>query len=308
MFVHDYQDRLCPMSYLPQAGNPQKPGDLTSLRTAVRGKKQNGTIEGFLFINNYQRRYRMSEKIAEELTAYDAQGEVIVCYPQRDIHDGDYFFYPFNLQIGNGRLKSALATPLCILHGAGMRGADAYVFYGDNDPQYDFEISPSDGTVIITLTCEEALHASKIMPCGKEYLFISASEIVPDSENGYDLLCMVQDQLKEHFAVWPNLQTVSDSFTKIKQAETPETFVKYEDFAVYEMAASLQNTAVCKIVKIQKDESCNTYELISEHLDANAEEILADIDYQGNTAKMYQNDLLQADDFYTGQIWEIGIK
>ena len=308
LFVHDYQDRLCHMPYISQAGNPQKPGDLTSLRTAVRGKKQNDITEGFLFVNNYQRRYRMSEKTAAELTAYDAQGEVIVRYPQRDIHDGDYFFYPFNLQIGNGRLKRCLATPLCILHGAGMQGADAYVFYGDNDPQYDFEISPSDGTVIITLTCEEALHASKIIKCGKEYLFISASEIVPNSENGYDLLCMVKDQLKEQFAVWPNLQNVSASFTKIKQAETLETFVKYENFAVYEMTVSLQNTATCKIVQIQKGESCHTYELIQEHLDANAEEIFADIDYQGNTAKMYQNDLLQADNFYTGQTWQIGIK
>lgn len=309
LFVHDYQDRICKMQYIPQPDNPEKPSDLCSLRSAVRADKTNGQAEGFFFVNNYQRHYAMRDRKNLILSAYDESGKVIVSYPEQDVRDGEYFFYPFHMPVGNGCIRSCAATPLCILHGAGESGADAYVFYTDQRPQYDFEKKPDDGTVIITLTDEQALHASGIVINGREHLVISAGEPVPDGNGGYDLISKVRDTESAEFAVWPEITHCSDSFLQKRKAAPAREIISYDDFAVY-AADRCQNRTTCTVTEEagKTEPQAKAYHLKAEHLDPAAEEVMLNIVYEGNTAGMYINGHLEADSFYTGQIWEIGLK
>lgn len=224
MFIKDFGSDLCDMSYVAQPGNTEHADDLSTLRTSVRchtitDSEGNDIQSGYLFVNNYQRRYEMAEHRDEELKAYAADGKtVIASYEARDIADGDYFFYPFNLPIGkNGAiLKTAMATPLCILRGAGENGADAYVFYTDNAVSANYDIEGDlGGTVIITLTRDEALHASKVFIGGIEHLVISEGDVVRRADGKYELYTNVKEGTWKHgsYSIWPDY-TSSDKHNK----------------------------------------------------------------------------------------------
>ena len=101
--------------YIPQPRNPGKPENFSALRTAVRYNTKTGT--GFLFVNNYVRHYPMSEHLETALQAFGKDGrEVYADFGKQDIRDGDYFFYPFRMPLGERAvLEKARAIPLCML-------------------------------------------------------------------------------------------------------------------------------------------------------------------------------------------------
>ena len=202
-FIHDFGDDLTDMLYTEQPGNPAKPEDLKSLRTAVRFKRAIGPDgntypRGYFFVNNYQRRYEMALHRDTCLTAYAEDGkEILAAFPNRDVADGDYFFYPFGMPVGEKALLTIDATPVCVLHGAGSDGKDAYVFYTDSDRQAQADVRGDlDGNIIIVLTANEALHSSKINIGGREHLIISDSEAVTDADGHVQLYFEVDDREK----------------------------------------------------------------------------------------------------------------
>lgn len=57
MFLHDFGRELCRMPAAIPADNPDKPDDLQSLRYSYRFRGE----QGYVFVNNYQRRNKMAE-------------------------------------------------------------------------------------------------------------------------------------------------------------------------------------------------------------------------------------------------------
>ena len=187
MFLQDFGPDLCKMPADIPANNPLFPSNSTELRYSFR--HDGGS--GYLFVNNYQRRqvqaaHRSVRIKVPESAALAANGRRIE-FPPMDVENGDYFFLPFNMKVGNATLETALVTPLCVIPGEAPGSRSTWVFYaaypqaerllseGHLDQLYQFANGkkPTDAN-IVTLTREEALNAWKI---GKEF-FIDAADIL----------------------------------------------------------------------------------------------------------------------------------
>ena len=202
-FAHD-------LAALPAYIDPEnvKPEDMHTLRKSVRHDGHHG----YIFFNNYVRNRTMEAHEGVVFTGPSDSGEVV--FPAVDIPSGAFGFFPYNMQMGDAVLVSALATPLCSLKGDGQ---DTYVFYGDWEPSFSWQ----DGreAKVLHLTRQQALNACKVT---------------------LDRECLV---LSDNF-VWEEkgkLKVVGTAQTKLLSypalSEIPEGFVARGNegvFAVYE--------------------------------------------------------------------------
>ena len=307
-FIHDFGDDLTDMLYTAQPGNPLKPDDLRSLRSAVRYKTDGDVKRGYLFVNNYQRRYEMARHENAELKAYSEEGEVLASFAKRDIADGDFFFYPFNMKIGDKALLTVDATPLCIVRDAFGEGKNAYVFYTDTDREISADVTGDlDGNSIITLTKNEALHAVKVNIGGREHLIISEGEAVTGTDGKVRLYVNVSEEdgsFKPSFRSFPELKNAPLGFDKKTPAGGYSEFLTGDALAVYEGRDTLLND---KRATFEKTGDYRYKLTFPGKLD-NMSEIFANISYEGNTASLCKDGELIADNFYTGQDFEIGLK
>lgn len=298
MFLHDFGEEFCRMDTYLMEENPEDPNDVSRLRTAIR---RNGS-SGYLFVNNYQRRKKLAEHNAVTLKA-ELPGECIQ-FGAQDIHDGDYFFYPFHFPIGeNAELLCANATPLCVLHrGDGNR----YCFYG-KDP--DFKVTGEPGkNELVCLSRQEALHSWKIESGGEEHLLICGYPVIK-REQGYDILYRPKANETVEFAAYPEL------------AQSPEGFEKSRTegiYTVYTMSNSPKPQPLrCKMTEY-RDADSTRYEVEIEYDGIYREQgffggripedVFLKLDYTGESLELFINGTKEGDHFYTGQLWEIGLK
>lgn len=283
MFSKDFGNSLCEMdTYIPRC-NPLYQTNLKDLRTSVR---RNGK-SGYLFVNNYQRRYEMAEH--KDLVLKADTGEGILSYPMRDIKNGDFFFLPFYMPVGDGELRTAMATPLCILHSPEK---ESYVFYTDTKPAYDWVKKP-DKAEVLTLTRKDALNAWKIS-LDKEYLLLTEGEVI-ESEDGYIILSRNNEPLR----AYPALPSAPSGYRYIGEEDS---------FAVYESCEKhLLAAARYKLIRETADSKSKLYELTLEY-PVGAADCFLQVEFGGDTAKLYIDGEQVNDWFYTGQTWEIGLK
>ncbi len=281
MFIDEYGSALCEMeTYLPES-NTLNQNNLVDLRTSVR---RNGD-SGYLFVNNYQRRYTMREHLHEVLKVELENGEIT--YPAVDIYNQDFFFVPFNMKVGDGVLKSTLSTPLCVLHND---MDETYVFYTDKETVYNWDKEPTN-TKIITLTRKDALSAWKLSK-DKEYLVLTDGAVI-ETQSGYKIITRHNDPIK--------------AYPKLPQEPEGYQFVGQENhFYVYEC---LEEFATCSTeYTLLKDEKDKKLYEITLDCPSEVEDCFIKIDFGGDSAKLFINDEWVNDWFYTGQTWEIGLK
>ncbi|MFA5657729.1 MAG: beta-galactosidase [Oscillospiraceae bacterium] len=277
MFLDDFGSGLCEMpAYIPKS-NPIQPTNLSDLRTSVR---HNGE-SGYLFVNNYQRRYKMAEHLSAMLSA-KINGKTI-SFPKTDIKNRDYCFFPLNMKIKNAVLKSALATPLCKIN------EDAFVFYTDREPQYCFE-SECDAK-IITLSKAEAKNAYRIT-LDKQYLIISEDAVVTENDGVYIYL-----QSNSEIKIYPEPAKAPKGHNKTATVG---------DFTVWAPEKQLP-TVFCSFGMLEKSDGYTSFE-INIAYKGEADDCFLNVDYDGDMAKLYLNDEQIGDSFYTGAGWEIGLK
>ncbi len=314
LFIHDFGDDLTDMEYTEQPGNPLKPDDFESLRSAVRYKNDVGPDgkdipRGYLFVNNYQRRYEMASHKNIELKAFAADGvTVLSSFAKRDIEDGDFFFYTFNMKIGENALLTMDATPVCILKNTDGRGGDTYVFYTDRDREVSADVKGDLlGNNILTITKDEAVRASKVQIGGKDHLIISEGDAVTDENGHVRLYFEVSEEEKEkrpRFRCFPILEEMPEGFVLKTDATDLQSFMSGDAFGVYEGVDLIEN----KLLPELSVESETDYGIKVPGSMGDAEEIYLDIDYEADSAKLLANGQVIADSFYTGQTWEIGLK
>lgn len=314
-FIHDFGNDLCDMGYVAQPGNPLKPDNLTDLRSSVRYKKKtdvNGREynTGYLFVNNYQRRYEMALHKDVELTAYAEDGATrLATFAKRDVADGDFFFYPFNMEIGTGALVTIDATPMCIIHDACGKGRNAYVFYTDTDREVSMDVQGDlDGNRIIVLNREEAVHASKVVINGKEHLIISAAEAVTDASGQVNLFFETEFDSKLVFRAYPEIEGELDKFVCQKGACSEGEYTTSDSFAIYESREVYKNTAKASFELTGNEDKALRYKLSVADMAPDANEVYAYLDFTGDIGKLIIDGEIATDTFYTGQLWEIGLK
>ncbi len=280
MFTRDFGSGLCTMpAYIPE-DNPESPKNQEDLRYSIR---HNGK-SGYLFVNNYQRRYPMKEHQNVNLSI-PLPNETIT-FPSFSLKDKDYFFLPFNMPIGNAVLKTAMVTPLCILNNA----ASTYVFYGDRDPRFDLQGDPQD-VKLLTISRADARNAWKVIR-EKEHLIISEAAVV-ETDQGLEFIGRDQFRIK----VYPDFDVVPEGWEK-KGSDGEMT--------LYEKSVrKLSISAAASLIEVQ--ENRNIYE-IDLKVPREAQDCYLQIDYKGDQARLYQNGEFIADHYYTGKQWEIGLK
>ena len=193
----------------------------------------------------------------------------------------DYFFWPFNMKIGNALLKTAKATPLCILNN------NDYIFYTDCEPEYNFDGEPDINKKIITISRKDALNSYKIST-DKDYLFISDS-LVMQTDKGIEII----GRKTPEFKVYPELSNTPIGFEKIGEEDG---FVKYR-----KSIAHINNSVSFERIGEGEYEINITYGGFSENTYLNLE-------YGGNIARLYDGDKYIADNFYNGTDWDISLK
>lgn len=281
MFVQEFGSDLCEMdTYLPES-NPLYQNNFKDLRTSVRRKGN----RGYLFVNNYQRRYVMEEHLEETLKV--ELDQEIVIYPKRDIKNGDFFFYPFHMNVGDGILKTALATPLCVLHNT---PEDTYIFYADVEPAYNWSKEPTNASVI-TISREDALKSWKIGK-EKEFFIISNGDII-ETASGYELMNRHGEMIKSY----PELNFVPQGY-ELKGTEN--------GFYVYE-CINPQGKGLVECSLLKAEAESKFYEINIQYPEKMNDCFLR-IDFGGDQAKLYMDNQWVGDWFYTGQTWEIGLK
>jgi hypothetical protein len=108
LFLHDFGNSLAQMpATLPDVRVTDK-NDFTTLRWAVRSDGNSG----YMFVNNYQRLQPLPAKTNVQFKLNLPGGEFI--FPQKPvtIPADDFFFWPFNLDLGGARLIYATAQPI----------------------------------------------------------------------------------------------------------------------------------------------------------------------------------------------------
>ncbi|MCA1949171.1 MAG: beta-galactosidase, partial [Treponema sp.] len=273
-FVHDFGEDLCRMPAIIPEKNPFNPKDSKAIRYSWR--IQNGS--GYLFVNNYQRRQIQSNHTQVVFTApvHTDDGKDIR-FPPLDIKNGDYFFLPFGIQVGDAFLETALVTPLCIISGNSVddktRSKLTWIFYTSFtyaeellqrdllDDLFQFKNGFWPTTVnIVTLKRKEALNLWKF----RDTFIIDESVLLEDGENIFRYTRKPGPHIEYH--------PIDESkFTKNKQS--------------------------FRHWKIQIPQWAG-------------EDLFLTISWEGDVARLYEDEELLADDFYTGKghQWEIGLK
>jgi hypothetical protein len=111
LFLGDFGASLAPMtSYFPTR-MPQSKRDTQTPRVAARLQDDHG----FIFLNNYERTYRLPEDRNFQIKLELASGTVDIPRAPLTVPSGAYVIWPVNLAVGGTRLRFATAQLLCKL-------------------------------------------------------------------------------------------------------------------------------------------------------------------------------------------------
>ncbi len=270
LFVHDFGESFCATKAFIPENNPLKPDNSTDLRTSWRYNPDEPDATGYVFVNNYVRHQTQADHTGVVLSCTPVGSGEPVQFPAMDIKNGDYFFLPFNMKLGNNLLKTATVSPLCFLNG------NTYVFYGTQvtertectaataDPAlYQFAEAGDDSIQIITLPRSQALKAHKV--CGAD---------------GREELIITDDVF------------FTDGTTR-----------------VYEKTTAAGTIAADPVDSAESNSGTRRFKLAVPAW--NTEDLLLQISYRGNCARLYTEDgTLLDDSIYMGADypWVVGMK
>lgn len=275
MFVCDFGEILAPMEAV-DAEVEVESDDTSSLRYGMRTDGESG----FVFVNHYQRLTKLS----------DIENVVIntgsVTFPPINVRGETSFFMPFNMDMGGCVLEYALAQPLC-------RQGDTFFF--TEIPGIKAEYKFTDGRIftdniidlseikIVTIPFEYAKYMRKLS--GKVYigdrcnLYEENGKIV-SVEDGEFKCCKWNGNEFEKFTI--NQPTKKTEVIIEDIADEPFTPPYIEELNI-------------------GGERKRSWKRIS----VSGEYGFAEINYVGDTAQIYADGELIADDYWYGKTWRV---
>ena len=314
MFVHEWGKDFCKMlPHIPE-DNPIHPENFNDLRYSWRYEISNGKKSGFVFVNNYVRRHNMAEHKNTILSlAVDIKNKTEeIEFPIIDISDKDYFFLPFNMNVGGNNLRTSLATPLTALHNE----KPTYIFYTKENllPSikavsyadlkiYQFENIKNENCDILTLSRKDALKSFVIKNNSEEILALTDGAFVES----------LSESSTAKYSLYS--KTVPSFCTDIELKKVPEHFVfssKYGDMFEYRYNSKLPEAPKVTFEKQTETSEKSVYKISVDALEKNEllHDVMLKINYTGNCARLYKNGELIADNLYIGPSydWEIGLR
>lgn len=275
------------MAALPAEIEPDnvKPEDMHTLRKSCR----HDDTHGYVFFNNYQRHRTMDAHEGVVFRGTTRDGEVV--FPAVDIPSGAYGFFPYNMQLGEAVLRSALATPLCRLQG---KEQETFVFYGDYEPCYSWKEGKEAD--VLHLTRKQALDAFKVT-LDQDYLVLCDNYVW--EENGELLVTGGADTV---ILSYPELGRVPDGFSVCGREGR---------FAVYQRSLEdVRAAAVFESVEPNRcpgeaEEDSRVYEINISYPEKEnrmtGRDTLLWLDYTGFSMEIWMGEEKINDHFYTGQ-------
>lgn len=331
LFLHDFGAEMAESACFFPPDNPRSPEDTEHLRYSVRF----GEKGGFLFLSNYQRRRKMTEKRDVTVRLRLPGGEC--SFEQFDLADGDYCFWPFHLRLGGVTLISAQAQLLCRLDSpkstafiffTQKSGTARYRFLADGirrilspsakfDPEkqtFEFAVDPTDfgkavpivteagkEVKILTICREDAYRAWKLRDSGGEYLLLSDACLY--SSGG--VLHMVSDRREIALSSYPSLpDAVRPGGRRLRSEGVSGSFRRYalecekpERMAsVGDVTCAKSGEQICCRFSVRRTEG------------ADVEDDFLTVRFTGDRARLFLDGRFCADRFWDGTEWRVGLK
>lgn len=332
LFLNDYGTMLAPMEpVLPD----QLPADLDDAETLRIGMR---TVDGsgFLFFNNHDR-YNVNMHDIEDVRIEISMNDEAFSFPHEPmvVKRGVYGILPVNMYLGAVVLKYATTQPLATIE---QNGSTTWFFFQIDgmDPEYAFDgsmiesidapsgkvdhvsdlvivsgIEPGTGNcinikdtkgrgmAIITITREQALHTWKAMAWGQDRLFIANMDLYVDDN---EITCYGSGINELALSVFPAPEHGLQLDGTTLDAGQDGIFTSY--------AGTLQRGEIPVELNLDIENSTENLWLVTIPPDAlqACYDLFLVIDYNGNIAKLYIDDIFIADDFYSCVPWNVGIK
>jgi beta-galactosidase len=261
--------------------------DFTTLRWAVRSDGNSG----FVFVNNYQRLQPLPAKTDAQFKLNLPGGELDF-FPVQPvtIPADEFFFWPFNLDLGGAKLIYATAQPVCKISDGNVQ-----TFYFAETPgvMSEFAFDPQ------TLASPQAVF-EKVKPSRKPAIKLqtkSGGEIQIVLLNEADSLALRKDDAGHAvFEKTPRTSTVKIE-TELLQPAGPAREIPLSEgkahIAIAPDDSDFTNAAIWKIKLPAK-------------LDLSLNPILR-INYVGDVARLTLNGKLIDDNFYAGRTFDLGL-
>ncbi len=278
--LNDFGKDICPMHVFLPDNVPQEASDFETLRTTVRRDAD----RGFLFVNNYQRHYQMKEH-KDVILSVELDNETVT-FPAIDVKDGQYFMWPVNMPVGDGVLKFATATPLCVLNGTD------YIFYGEHIPVFEYKKKPTNANCL-WISRDDAEHAQKVNIGGKDYCIISKATVLS-----------MPDGVKVYSTERPVLK-VYPAFDK-----APVGYTRFDDdgdFAVYKKDEYLDCKVDASFSLIETAEDNKRYGVALSYDGVLPEDIYLGIEFEGNYITTFVDGLCATDNYYNSVPFTVGL-
>lgn len=274
LFLHEFGSELCKMPTTIPDDNPKHADDLERLRYSWRTDGKSG----YLFVNNFQRRYCEAEHKNFDITIPLDGGEAV--FHGLNAANGAYFFYPFNMPLGGARLKTAKAMPLCKINGD-------YVFYTDSAPDYQLEGSFNGS--LITITKEQAIHSLKANG-SREYLLIADGDM---AQNGDEIIHTYEKS--NGFLSYPRLEKVPEGYEYIGEAGQLHRYERKE-----------KDISDCASVDINRV-SDSVYTLNMTYGTQKTEDIMLRLDFAASKMELICDGRAVDDGYYTGDAVKVSL-
>jgi beta-galactosidase len=299
-FLQSFGAELAPMPAHRPSIRPSSPSDLTTPRFSLRSLGD----RGFLFVSNHVRQYPMAEQKQVRFRLALPSGDI--SFPTVDIPPDAYFIWPVNLDLDGATLRWATAQPL-----ARLRDRITVLRAIDGIP---VDLAFPAGTKVEGTATREAdgmLLAEGVAP---GLLKVNGATLAILSQAEAEKAWVIDGRLIETDA-----QVLADG--ELRSIGTPE--VSYAVLAKDGFhGATLRTQAVTASVKLTKLRDAlpvppGTPEEPKPELfgSAAAWSIAAPpidgclrIDYQGDIARLFSGTRMIDDQFYDGEVWEIGLK
>jgi hypothetical protein len=327
-FLNSFGDKLAPMQLILPATNEKiKPQDTTELRYSVRTKDGSG----FVFLNNFQDHIKNKDITDVQIKVKTAKGDILI--PEASnftLKSQENAIIPFNFDLGGTNLIYATAQ---LLTKGGSDKEPFYVFFAPEGINPEFSIAKTSDVKVQGKKCKiESNNQRWMVKCSG----VSEFEIV--KKNGATVRVLVVDK---DFALKSWLVSIqgkpgilfSDALV-LENTNSCEFYSmgknSFEVFVYPKVNTKPQITAgtITNNSKTNPIMSELTVNLTEQKMDiktarignnkllftlpASLPEGLNDafikINYVGDTGMGLMNGELVADNFYYGDVWEIGLK
>jgi beta-galactosidase len=287
LFLHDFGGTLAQMPVTLSDLQPTGKNDFATLRWAVRSDGNSG----YVFVNNYQRLQPLPEKPDVQFKLNLPGGEFVFPEKPVTIPADEFFFWPFNLDLGGAKLIYATAQPICKTD-----DGDVHTFYFAETPgvQAEFVFDPN---------------------------FLASSQAVfKNVKPGFGVAIQLKMQSGSQIRIVLLSEKVSLTVSKtsasrvdvINEPEVSTMKVKTELLQPAGAAREIPMSKGKSPVAIAPDDSDFTNAAVwkitlPKNLDLNSNPLLR-IHYLGDVARLTLNGKLIDDNFYAGRTFDLGLK